>query len=118
MNHAWGERPALSDEKIVETRRHETEDQFCLAKSAKSSSFGINTLYAFLEQHRLNGFNIEIHLIRAEVFNPRASGGDQIIAVPTLVRRLPTPVKKIIGDLSNTERVLVGLELRPAGGGR
>ena len=45
-------------------------------------------------------------------------GGDQIIAVPTLVRRLPTPVKKIIGDLSNTERVLVGLDLRPAGGWR
>jgi circadian clock protein KaiB len=47
---------------------------------------------------------------------PMLAGGDQIIAVPTLVRRLPTPVKKIIGDLSNTERVLVGLDLRPAGG--
>jgi circadian clock protein KaiB len=47
---------------------------------------------------------------------PLLARGDQIIAVPTLVRRLPTPVKKIIGDLSNTERVLVGLDLRPAGG--
>jgi len=47
---------------------------------------------------------------------PKLARGDQIIAVPTLVRRLPTPVKKIIGDLSNTERVLVGLDLRPAGG--
>lgn len=47
---------------------------------------------------------------------PMLARGDQIIAVPTLVRRLPTPVKKIIGDLSNTERVLVGLDLRPAGG--
>jgi circadian clock protein KaiB len=47
-----------------------------------------------------------------------ARTGDQIIAVPTLVRRLPTLVKKIIGDLSNTERVLVGLDLRPAGGWR
>ncbi len=47
---------------------------------------------------------------------PTLARGDQIIAVPTLVRRLPTPVKKIIGDLSNTERVLVGLDLRPAGG--
>lgn len=45
---------------------------------------------------------------------PALATGDQIIAVPTLVRRLPTPVKKIIGDLSNTERVLVGLDLRPA----
>jgi circadian clock protein KaiB len=41
------------------------------------------------------------------------ASGDQIVAVPTLVRRLPTPVRKIIGDLSDTERVLVGLDLRP-----
>jgi circadian clock protein KaiB len=47
---------------------------------------------------------------------PMLARGDQIVAVPTLVRRLPTPVKKIIGDLSNTERVLVGLDLRPTGG--
>jgi len=45
---------------------------------------------------------------------PQLARGDQILAVPTLVRRLPEPVKKIIGDLSNTERVLVGLDLRPA----
>lgn len=49
---------------------------------------------------------------------PTLARGDQITAVPTLVRRLPTPVKKIIGDLSNAERVLVGLDLRPAGGWR
>lgn len=46
---------------------------------------------------------------------PQLAKGDQILAVPTLVRRLPPPIKKIIGDLSNTERVLVGLDLRPAG---
>ena len=45
--------------------------------------------------------------------NPALARGDQILAVPTLVRRLPTPIKKIIGDLSNRERVLVGLDLRP-----
>lgn len=45
---------------------------------------------------------------------PQLARGDQILAVPTLVRRLPEPVKKIIGDLSNTERVLVGLDLRSA----
>ena|SRR6188508_3566093 len=44
--------------------------------------------------------------------NPQLARGDQILAVPTLVRRLPEPIKKIIGDLSNTERVLVGLDLR------
>jgi len=47
------------------------------------------------------------------VENPQLGRGDQILALPTLVRQLPTPIKKIIGDLSNTERVLVGLDLRP-----
>ncbi|MFZ1106489.1 MAG: circadian clock KaiB family protein, partial [Hyphomicrobiaceae bacterium] len=45
---------------------------------------------------------------------PQLAAGDQIIAVPTLVRRLPEPVKKILGDLSNEERVLVGLDVQPA----
>jgi len=45
--------------------------------------------------------------------NPELAKGDQIFALPTLVRKLPEPVRKIIGDLSNTERVLVGLDLRP-----
>lgn len=44
--------------------------------------------------------------------NPGLAAGDQILAVPTLVRRLPPPLKKIIGDLSNVERVVVGLDLR------
>jgi len=46
--------------------------------------------------------------------NPTLAKGDQIVAIPTLVRKLPYPVKKIIGDLSNRERVLVGLDLKPA----
>lgn len=45
--------------------------------------------------------------------NPQLAQGDQILAVPTLVRKLPEPIKKIIGDLSNTERVLVGLDIKP-----
>ena len=45
--------------------------------------------------------------------NPQLARGDQILALPTLVRKLPEPVKKIIGDLSNTERVLVGLDIKP-----
>ena len=45
--------------------------------------------------------------------NPQLAKGDQILAIPTLVRKLPEPVRKIIGDLSNTERVLVGLDLLP-----
>ena len=62
------------------------------------------------EEHLAGRYSIEvIDLIE----NPALGRGDQILAVPTLVRQLPTPIKKIIGDLSNTERVLVGLDLRP-----
>jgi circadian clock protein KaiB len=62
-------------------------------------------------EERLKGmYHIEvIDLIK----NPQLARGDQILAVPTLVRKLPTPIKKIIGDLSNKEKVLVGLDLRP-----
>ena len=61
------------------------------------------------EEHLADRYRIEIiDLLQ----NPQLARGDQILAVPTLVRQLPEPVKKIIGDLSNTERVLVGLDLR------
>jgi len=63
------------------------------------------------EEHLAGRYRIEvIDLIQ----NPQLAAGDQILAVPTLVRRLPEPVRKIIGDLSNTGRVLVGLDVRPA----
>ena len=64
------------------------------------------------EEHVKCKYRIEvIDLLK----NPQLAKGDQILAVPTLVRKLPVPVRKIIGDLSNTERVLVGLDLRPRG---
>ena len=62
------------------------------------------------EEHLAGRYQIEvIDLIQ----NPQLARGDQILAVPTLVRRLPEPVRKIIGDLSNHDRVLVGLDVRP-----
>lgn len=64
------------------------------------------------EEHLEGQYHIEVvDLLK----NPQLAKGDQILAVPTLVRKLPVPVRKIIGDLSNTERVLVGLNLRPRG---
>lgn len=61
------------------------------------------------EEHLEGKYRIEvIDLLK----NPQLARGDQIFAIPTLVRKLPEPIKKIIGDLSNTERVLVGLDLR------
>lgn len=63
------------------------------------------------EDHLTSKYCIEvIDLLK----NPRLAKGDQILAIPTLVRKLPVPVRKIIGDLSNTERVLVGLDLQRA----
>ena len=61
------------------------------------------------EEHLAGRYEIEvIDLLK----HPQLASGDQILAIPTLVRKLPSPIKKIIGDLSNTERVLVGLDIR------
>jgi circadian clock protein KaiB len=63
------------------------------------------------EEHLAGVFEIEvIDLLE----NPRLARDDQIVAIPTLVRKLPEPIRKIIGDLSDTERTLVGLQLRPS----
>lgn len=62
------------------------------------------------EKHLGGRYRIEVIDL---LMNPQLVKGDQILAIPTLVRKLPSPLKKIIGDLSNTERVLVGLDLRP-----
>lgn len=62
------------------------------------------------DEHLAGDYDIEIVDL---VAHPQLAKGDQILATPTLVRRLPPPMRKIIGDLSNTERVLVGLDLRP-----
>ena len=62
------------------------------------------------EEHLAGRYSIEVvDLLK----NPQLAAGDQILAIPTLVRKLPEPIRKIIGDLSNEERVLVGLDLRP-----
>lgn len=69
-----------------------------------------DNLKKLCETHLPGCYEIEIIDL---IENPKLAAGDQIFAVPTLVRKLPTPIKKIIGDLSNEERVLVGLDLRP-----
>ena len=62
------------------------------------------------EEHLPGLYRIEVVDL---LVNPQLAKGDQILAIPTLVRKLPVPVRKIIGDLSNTVSVLVGLDLRP-----
>ena len=82
---------------------------YVAGQSARSSA-ALRNLEAICEQHLAGRYRIEvIDLLK----QPQLARGDQIVAVPTLVRHLPPPMKKIIGDLSNEERVLVGLDLLP-----
>jgi len=69
-----------------------------------------SNLKKICEEHLKGRYTIEVIDL---VVNPDLARGDQILAIPTLVRRLPEPIRKIIGSLSDTERVLVGLDLRP-----
>ncbi len=81
-----------------------------VAGQTPKSVTALTNLKKLCEEHLAGKYRIEvIDLLK----HPQLARGDQILAIPTLVRRLPSPIRKIIGDLSNTERVLVGLDLRP-----
>ena len=81
---------------------------YVAGQTAKSLAAMAN-LKRVCEEHLAGRYEIEvIDLIK----QPKLAAGDQILAIPTLVRRLPAPLKRIIGDLSNTEKVLVGLDIR------
>lgn len=81
---------------------------YVAGNTARASS-ALRNLEAVCEEHLQGRYKIEVvDLLK----HPQLARGDQIVALPTLVRRLPPPMKKIIGDLSNQERLLVGLNLR------
>jgi circadian clock protein KaiB len=80
-----------------------------VAGQTPKSLAAMNNLRRVLEEHVPGEYKIEIVDL---LVNPRLAKEDQIVAIPTLVRKLPNPVRKIIGDLSDTERTLVGLQLR------
>jgi circadian clock protein KaiB len=86
--------------------------ELCLyvAGQTDRSVQAIANLKRICEEHLNGRYSIEVVDLTVE---PQLAARDQILALPTLVRRLPPPLKKIIGDLSNEERVLVGLDLRP-----
>ena len=96
--------PAIS---LVAAQTYEL--RLYVAGQTPKSILALANLRPICEAHLQGRYEIEvIDLLQ----NPQLAQGDQILALPTLVRRLPEPIKKIIGDLSNTERVLVGLDLR------
>jgi circadian clock protein KaiB len=71
----------------------------------------VRNLNRFCEKHLAGRYRIEVIDL---LDNPRLARDDQILAIPTLVRKLPEPLRKIVGDLSNAERMLVGFDLQPA----
>jgi circadian clock protein KaiB len=81
-----------------------------VAGQTDKSLRAINNLNRICEEHLEGRYSIQVIDLLEQ---PQLAAGDQILALPTLVRRLPAPVKKILGDLSNQERVLVGLDIRP-----
>lgn len=84
---------------------------YVAGQTAKSLA-AIANLKKYCAQHLQGRYQLEVIDL---LVNPQLAEGDQILAIPTLVRKVPVPIRKIIGDLSNEERVLVGLDIRPAG---
>ena len=83
---------------------------YVAGQTAKSMTAFAN-LKRVCEEHLAGRYTIEVVDL---LEHPQLAKGDQIVAIPTLVRKLPEPIRRIIGDLSNTERVLVGLQMRPS----
>ncbi len=81
-----------------------------VAGQTPKSTTALNNLKRYCETHLKGKYKIEVIDL---LVRPQLAEGDQIFAVPTLVRKVPEPIRKIIGDLSNEEKVLVGLNIRP-----
>ena len=94
----------MAEEKKYELRL------YVAGKTAKSVT-ALQNLKKYCEEHLKGQYKIEVIDLLVQ---PQLAEGDQIFAIPTLVRKVPEPIRKIIGDLSNEEKVLVGLNIRPA----
>jgi len=82
-----------------------------IAGNTQKSIAALRNLKKYCEEHLKDTYEIEVIDL---LVNPQLAEGDQILAIPTLVKKVPEPVRKIIGDLSNEAKVLVGLDIRPA----
>ena len=98
-----------SDE-VEQGAKPEWQLRLYLAGQTTRSVAALENLKRICETHLAGRYEIEVVDL---LENPTLAAGDQILAVPTLVRKLPEPIMKIIGDLSNESRVLVGLDIRP-----
>jgi circadian clock protein KaiB len=104
---------ALAPGKEKKAKPASTEESWNLrlyvAGQTPKSLTAFTNLTKICEEHLAGRYRIEVIDL---LINPQLAKGDQIVAIPTLVRKLPEPLKKIIGNLANTERVLVGLDIR------
>lgn len=101
----------LSERKANKSRDPETwELRLYVAGQSPRSLAAFSNLKKICDEHLSGRYNIEVVDL---VKHPQLAAGDQIVALPTLVRKLPAPLRKIVGDLRDTERALVGLQLRP-----
>jgi circadian clock protein KaiB len=82
-----------------------------VAGQTPKSVTALANLRRYCDEHLKGRYKLEVIDL---LTHPQLAEGDQILAIPTLVRKVPEPIRKIIGDLSNEERVLVGLDVRPA----
>ena len=94
---------------MMRTKHAEFELRLYVAGNTPKSIAALNNLKKYCEEHLKGRYKIEVVDLLVQ---PQLAEGDQILAIPTLVRRVPVPIRKIIGDLSNEDRVLVGLDIR------
>ena len=93
------------------TKEDKWELRLYVAGKTQKSQAAISNLNKLCEEHLKGKYKIEVIDL---LVHPQLAEGDQIFAIPTLVKKVPEPIRKIIGDLSNEEKVLVGLNIRPA----
>jgi len=111
--HAYGDDTAAErDAAAAEAQAGAYTLRLYVAGQTARSTAALSNLRRICDEHLAGRYTIEVVDL---LEHPQLAAGDQILAVPTLVRHLPTPIKRIIGTLSDTDRVLVGLDLRPAG---
>jgi circadian clock protein KaiB len=103
-------RPSRDDPATAAAEPAEWQLRLYVAGQTAKSIAALDNLKILCETHLAGRYTIEVVDL---LVNPRLAAGDQILAVPTLVRKFPEPIRKIIGDLSNEERVLVGLDVQP-----
>src|ERR1700712_982685 len=94
----------------METKEYKYELRLYIAGKTAKSALALANLKKYCEEYLQGQYKIEVIDL---LIQPQLAEGDQIFAVPTLVRKVPEPIRKIIGDLSNEEKVLVGLNIRP-----